>query len=403
MLSSTTLLSTLIVSASIVGAKLYTDRALHSAPNKKQALGPDEITQDYIEELEEELDRLRNDNTSLRQLVEKDSPLTLPQELIDFVEKDLELTFTSPPLAFVRNQETLRDASGQTWLHAFGEQQLEMLSYSFDVLGILPTDAQWIGQVIAAETTGSRGIYDASTKEIVLAEDFDLENIHHQAAFTRLLAIALLDQHFPAEQDMSFDSFIARRALHHGRASALQDRFYTLQAKHMGFITERAPNTEAAQLFAQLPIFVRDITTFPNQYGKGFAKKHPDSLSRSDLTTSEIFGAQNAFTSKADNAPHSAQIHTKIGSLTLGSFLKQNSIPAAAQNLAFKHFQTDSLTILVSENNQVETRWNISLANTSAAGKIAQSIRDQLTESSITVAHDKNQLTLSFTEALENQ
>lgn len=413
MLRPSALLMLLCLAATVVGAKLYVDRSLRAPSSKSSALGPDEATQDYIIALEEELDRLRSDNDALRQIVEKDAPFALAPELIEFVTDSIELDFKHPPIAFIKNKDALRDAAGQAWLSAFGEHQLEMLSYSFDVLGILPPDQQWVGQAIVAETSGSRGIYDPSTKEIILAEDFDLENIHHQAAIVRLLAIALLDQHYPAVSDTSFDRFLARRALHHGRASILQDRFYTLQAKHIGFITERAPNAEAAKIFSELSLFVRNFLTFPNTHGKDFLNSLPSksevqqALGSNSISTQTILLQQLSVADESQplTSPNSSNLNTQVGALTLKSYAQQAELPSEQLTLLLKSYRTDHLNISTVDNNRAVTRWKIEFGDASLASQFASLTESisQKNNSQAELAAKELSVSLTVTESFQGE
>lgn len=414
MLRPPILLMLLSIGATVLGAKLYVDRALHSEQSSPSAPGPDETSLDYIQALEEELDRLNADNTALRQLIENDGSIHLAPELITFVEKGLEVEFKDAPLAFTGSQDALREASGQVWLSAFSEQQLEILSYSFDVLGIIPPEQQWIGQLIAAETTGSRGVYDPSTGEIVLSEDFDEENIHHQAALTRLLAIALLDQHYPLQESPTFDHFIAHRALHHGRASILQDRFYTLQAKHIGFITERSPNTEAAELFAVLPVLVQDITTFANIYGKDYLNGIPakadiqNALNSNIASTRDILLKNYPFKetlppNKLQDGDHTEQLSTQLGALTLKSYLSQLSSAVVPPEEWLKSLRSDKLSVTTEASKNAHTSWTIDFSNDSITSKFHQWAKSQQQTSTLSILQSSSEVKISHTQPLQGE
>ncbi|MGJ8673069.1 hypothetical protein [Rubritalea sp.] len=420
MLRPSALLMVLSVGATLLGAKLYIDRALHASPPSESALAPDEMTLTYIEELEAELDRVRTDNAALRKLIENDGTQSLAPQLLSFVEKDLGLQLRSTPIALIRDQGVLRDASGQAWLRAFGEQQLEILSYSFDVLEILPPNQQWIGQIITAETTGSRGVYDPSTGEIVLAEGFDEENIHHQAALIRLLAIALLDQHYPLANTPSLDHFIARRALHHGRASILQDRFYTLQAKHIGFITERAPNTEAAELFSKLPVFVKNITTFANIHGKDYLngltnqEEIHQALESRNSSTKGILLKNHPFAEPPplDSNPlgqnensYTVQLNTRLGALTFQSYLDQHPSTNTIQSEWIKDLKSDQLSITTEAAKTAHTLWSFDFSHETKANEFYQWAENVVNDSAsnLSISINSHSVTITHSEALEDE
>lgn len=410
MLRPPVLLTILCFIATLLGAKLFINRALEHQLASTTLPQQDEFVQDYVGSLEEELDQLRSDNAALRSLIEKDAPLSIVPELIEFVEKDLGLAFQSPPIAFTKNQDILRDAAAQAWLQAFDEAQLEMLSYSFDVLGISPPDQQWIAQVIAAETVGSRGVYDPSTKEIILAEGFDSENIHHQAALVRLLVINLLDQHFPLSEHPSFDHFLARRAIHWGRASMLQDRFYTLQAKHIGFISEPQSNKQAVELFAKLPTLVRDITTFPNFHGKTYLAKLKQDSQKLTAIKSPVITTQDILTFQpARSRPtsalsgHKVQFSTQLGAFLLKCFLRNSSIEA--EQTLLNSFQNDALTIITNDDQYAVTQWSCTFADSGQTDQLIQAAENlQVNQSAhFEINHSPKTFTLTFSEKFESE
>lgn len=374
------LLTGLTFAAAIVGAQLHTEHALrHLSPD--QSGRADATLQLQLKQLTSDNEQLQRDNASLRALLSAEAPVAISADLISFVENDLDLQFTTPPLALLANEDQLNDAAGQIWLAAFSEGGLEMRSYAFEKLGILPPNQNFMGQIITAQTMGAIGIYDHSSSEILLKTDFDSENIHHQAALIRLLAIALLENAHPLPHSLSDDSFHVRQALHGGRAAQLQERFYSLQARHIGFVDPaESNNTEALEVFISLSPYVRAITTFPNTYGKDYLAQLPSKLAvseavkNSELTTLAI--AQNR--APSPQKPDAAlQLDTQLGALTVRSFLSQlDLLDQPDQDTVTAHLRTDRLTIEI-KDGQPLTQWKLdwdSVANAEVFFQRAQSI-----------------------------
>jgi hypothetical protein len=373
-------LTLLSFGAILLGSHLYVQHTLSRLTTGSSVENP--RSQEYIAELEANLNQLRSDNASLRALIASDAPIELEAGLISFVEKDLGLSFRTPQLALIRSDDALREAAGQLWLGAFSEVGLEIRSYAYDVLGILPPNQNFIGQIIAAETTGAIGVYDHSSSEILLAPHYDSENIHHQAGLIRLLAIALLEQHAPLPNPLTDDQFFCYLALHRGRASMLQDRFYAIQARNIGFV-DSAATTEAQELFSALPPLVRFITTFPNQFGKDYLARLPDKQAidlaiRSTYSSSKsiLLGSPSTETNFTPKEGDSVQLSTQLGALTIKGFLAQLELSEQELTSSLKAYQNDSLTITTDGGKSATTTWTLNWNSAPAAATFHQQAQE---------------------------
>jgi len=399
-------LTILYFGALCLGSYLYVQHTL----SRQTASAPIENPRShkYIAELETELDQLRSDNASLRALIAADAPIELEAGLVSFVEKDLGINFRTPPIAIARGEDTLREAAGQLWLGAFSEVGLEIRSYAYDVLGILPPNQNFIGQIIAAETTGAIGVYDHSSAEILLAPHYDSENIHHQAGLVRLLAIALLEQHAPLPNQLTDDQFFCYLALHRGRASMLQDRFYAIQARNIGFV-DTPETTEAQELFSALPPLVRFITIFPNQFGKDYLARLPDKQAidlaiRSPNTSSKsiLLGSPSTETKFTPKEGDTVQLSTQLGALTLKGFLAQLELSEQELTSALNAYKCDSLTITTEGGTSATTTWTLNWNSASAAATFHQQAQEIISSlpTPPTLVLDGLNVTLSVAELL---
>ena len=399
-------LTILSFAALLLGCYLYVQHSLSRLTTSSASEHP--RSQQYIAELESDLNQLRSDNASLRALIASDAPIDLEPGLLSFVEKDLGLSFRTPPLALIRSEDALREAAGQLWLGAFSELGLEIRSYAYEVLGILPPNQNFIGQIIAAETTGAIGVYDHSTAEILLAPHYDDENIHHQAGLIRLLAIALIEQHAPLPNPLTDDQFFCYLTLHRGRASMLQDRFYAIQARNIGFVGS-AESTETQELFTSLQPLVRIITSFPNEFGKDYLARLPDQQAidlaiRSSNTNSKdiLLGHSSAEIKFIPEVGDSVQLSTRLGAITLKGFLAQLEPNEAELTASLNAYLGDSLTITTDGEKSATTTWTLSWNSASAAAKFhqqAQEIISSLPSPPALVLEDL-QVTLSISEPL---
>lgn len=403
------LLALLCAGAFLVGARMYVDHRLARVP--KAAESTDANSQSYIGELEAELDQLRNDNASLRALISAEAPLEIDPALIHFVESDLGASFRTPPLVLQRSEDILREAAGQLWLGAYGEIGLEIRSYAFDVLGILPPNQNFIGQIIAAQTVGAVGVFDHSSGEILLAEHFDHENTHHQAGLVRLLAIALLEQQSPLITNPTDDQFYSYLALHRGRASMLQDRFYSIQARNIGFIDD-TPNTEAHELFTSLSPYVRDISTFPNKFGKDYLAKLPNkediaqALGSNSITSQSILlGRSLSSTPFQPNESDGVQLSTKLGTLTVKSFLAPAILKQTDALTILDGYQSDKLSITTTEQGTAVTVWTIEFSSEEVAHSFYSAAAETLKayESKAKLSESQKSVRISFSEEYQSE
>lgn len=407
-MSPAAILSTLLITATIIGAKLYTSHELKSKSSPPTSTVED---RNYITALETQLEQLEKENQSLRQLATSEANTTLPAPLIEFVEEDLGLKFITPPVARTTIPDIIAEAAGQRYLAAFSETGMQMRAYTLEKLGIIPPNQNFIGQLITAETNGSRGYYDLTSSEILLASDFDPENIHHLASAARLLVIALLDQHSPLPKSVTDDAFHARAAAHRGRAAMTQTRFYTINARKIGFIAEK-PNPEAIETFQALAPYVKALTTFPNTEGKTYIEnlhRKDNALTLAALqtppeTTSDILAGtlpQNYTTPSQLPVSPDTQLTTRLGTITIRSYLAQILSPEEAAQLTAQHL-SDNLTLVTTgqKNVTATTSWNINWKNKRAASTFANAASELLEAhpTSATITTSGTTTTITHTE-----
>ncbi len=261
-----TLLAYLIAGASIVGAKFYVD---HESGNKQNSQPSEQVSL-----LKKEIEILQAENQTLKKIQGIGAEIVLPLEIYTYVEENLGHEFFPHVKAFTVSEDKLSEAAVYRWINQFSEEGMDKRNYAFQLLGLLPVNQNYPRQLALAESNGAIGIYDVSAKELLLSERYDPENVFHQASVIRLLSIALLEQHYPAQKNLSDDAFIARDAVIRGRASMVSHRFQNNYARS-GHIKSGsdAENAEAIELFRSLPKIVQGITTFPVKHGKGYVEQ----------------------------------------------------------------------------------------------------------------------------------
>ncbi len=219
-----TLLASLIALATLAGAVLHSN---HSSSA---------ITSDaHIRAMERELEVLKAENITLKAMQQSGGEIILPLELYTFVEKNLGMEFASHLKAIRADDDKLIEAAEYRWIHQFKTAGIENRQYAFELLRILPPNSISYPQALAElendTAIGKIGVYDVLAKELLLSKTFQLEDISHQVELIRLLTIALLEQHFPADADLTDDAFITRDAVIRGRAEMVAHRYHNIYDK----------------------------------------------------------------------------------------------------------------------------------------------------------------------------
>lgn len=214
-----TLLASMIALATLAGAVLHSNHATAGSTSSNQR----------ITALEREIEILKSENQTLKSMQQGSGEITLPLELYTFVEKNIDKEFTTHLKAIISDDDKLVEAAEYRWVDQFKQAGIENRQYAYELLRILPANSKSYPTVLAElrtnATTGKIGVYDVVAKELLLSKNFDIENIAHQVELIHLLTIALLEQHFPADENLTDDAFITRDAILHGRAQMVAHRY----------------------------------------------------------------------------------------------------------------------------------------------------------------------------------
>lgn len=233
---------------------------------------PDEIAglENQLRIAGEEVEILRRENESLRSLAQGGGEVSVPQELIDRIEKDYGLSFKSTPKVHKVGTDELRDRISASIESGFGPGGLDYRQEAWRLLGWLLPDDLLLQQLTAVRSVGARGWFDDETGEAWVTDRFRIENIPDQAALLRLVTRILLQQNFPPPGEYPGDDAArAREALHQGAASSGEAKYYAEKARTEGF-TSMVDNSEAEMLFQSLTPFIQGITMFPAVDGSTF-------------------------------------------------------------------------------------------------------------------------------------
>ena len=230
-----------------------------------------EVVEDQLRMVTEENEMLLRENEALRSLAQGGGEMSVPQEMIDHIEREFGLQYLSSPVIHRIASEELRDRIAAAMESRFGPSGIYDRQDAYQMIGWIETDVNLLAQLTAVRAVGVRGWFDEVTGEGWVTDRFNIENIPDQGALVRLLSRILLHQHFPPPPGYPGDDAArAREALHAGSAAGAEGRFMSAHARSIGFM-QAERNLDVEQLMANLSPFVEGISTFPSTIGRGLA------------------------------------------------------------------------------------------------------------------------------------
>lgn len=324
---------------------------------------------------------LKRENESLRSLAQGGGELSVPQEFIDRVEKEFGLRFLSTPVLHRLASEELRDRITAAFESKFGPAGLDDRQEAYKLIGWLRPEDDLLAQLSAVRAVGALGWFDDVTGEGWATDKVDLKNIPDQAVLVRLLSRILLHQHFPTPAAYPGDDAArAREALHQGAAAGAEARFYTENARTIGFMPMKS-NPEATLLMDSLSPFLRGLVLFPATEGKGLAdtlhvqgnEKLQDAFRSPPQTTGAIFRPAEPATEPATEPlalelppiPEDPFLTETAGQLGLRLWLPADADASIA--LAWKN---DRYLFFPDGEQSVAVLWDIELETSDATDKL---------------------------------
>lgn len=346
---------------------------------------PDEIAglENQLRIAGEEVDILRRENESLRSLAQGGGEVSVPQELIDRIEKDYGLSFKSTPKVHKVGSDELRDRISASIESGFGPGGMDYRQEAWQMLGWLLPDDVLLQQLTAVRSVGARGWFDDETGEAWVTDRFRIENIPDQAALLRLVTRILLHQNFPPPSEYPGDDAArAREALHQGAASSGESKYYAEKARTEGF-TPMVDNSEAEMLFQSLTPFIQGITTFPAVDGSTFfnalrgqsREKALEAFAAAPQTTRSIYqpGVERTAPEMLamPETPLEPFMADSAGELGLRLWIVTLGDPEAALEISTA-WKNDRYVFFPEDETKAAVMWDVVLDSPEAADKFAE-------------------------------
>lgn len=274
---------------------------------------------------------LRRENESLRSLAQGGGELHVDPGTITFVEEALQMNFQSNPKIHKIAGEELRDRIIASIEARYGPHGLDSRQQAWVMMGLLNSDDRFAAQLAATKSVGARSWFDELSGEGWVTDRFDEKSVPDQAALIRALGRILIQQNNPPPSGWPGDeAAIAREALNHGAAMAVENRFLARQALANGF-TGAQENADARELMANLPAYVRGIAIFPAALGLPRAERLMDQeellsfLHRPPLISADLFPEHEGLVAKPPElpaTPGNVLVEESIGMLGLSLWLE---------------------------------------------------------------------------------
>ena len=391
-------LTGLLLLGSVAGGLLYgayyQKAALRLAPSDRNTA---ELRQENTR-LTTELDRLRDELAQARSLA-SGAPFPVPQELIDYVEKDLNLVFLkTPKVRLADDSEFLNSAENDLNL-VYGQDGLGEIERVWELLGILPAGQNLQGALMMAETVAARGIFSLSQNEILLTPDFNPDELEDGASLVGLLVRSLLLQNFPDLRWSNLDAWNAWLAVHRGTATNSRGRFFRRKAATLPEEDRKARslvNRAREDLLLQLPAALQSWVNFPNLDGSRFiGEKYIES--REALLNTFRTPPQTTLGIIAPQVGVTARAEAGIGALGLRLMLEA-FLDSDLTDQAVLSWRSDRYAFI-----DDRLRWELTLGSADSAEQLYEAMQVELLpamqavqpEREITLTQDRSSLILT--------
>ena len=220
-----------------------------------------------------EIDELKSELANVRSMLSK-GPFPIPEDLIAYVEKDLGMVFLNAPSAKRASPDALRTAAEKNINLVRGRNKLVLENISWELLGLIPSDQNLLGQLIAIETQGARGLFDLTTGEILLSEDYDPQSIPDSAILVRLLTQQLTFQYHPRKEWKTRDEWQAWQATFFGAAESTRQRYQRSRSVSEQGVIWKDPEQTRSDLLLTLSPSMQGFSNFPYLDGQDYAGFH---------------------------------------------------------------------------------------------------------------------------------
>lgn len=361
----------------LVGTAVAAGGILQGLQWKKAASAAvDDDLQGQITALENEVGILKRENDSLRSLAQGGGEISVPGDLVSFVETALGLSYRSSPVVHQIASEELRDRVTASIESRYPPNSLDHRQQAWALMGLLTPNDRFAPQLAAMRSLGARSWFDDQTGDGWVTNRFEETSVPDQSALVRVLGRILIHQNYPPSPGYPGDEAAnAREALHHGAAMAVENRYLARQAVGLGFAGTQT-DSGARDLLESLPVFVQGTATFPSLLGTPKAErlmnqeKLPAALHNPPQSTSWFFpdGETLAMTKRVVPESEGTEvIEESAGMLGLQLWLQTIDPELAALARAWRG---DRYLLTAKSDTALDLVWDIRLESEDSANQL---------------------------------
>lgn len=399
---SSTLLSVLVAVGACSGAVIYSAHLSNTQESGDGVANVELINENT--QLKIELEQLKNENLSLRELAQSNGDIIAPTEIVEFIEKDNNLKFKSSPTIIRANEDEIRKAAEETWTGYFGHDKMMLRGVAFEAIGLVPKQTSFVDQLAIATTGGgaTRAIYDYGKDRepvIMVPEDFDMRHHVDSAALVQMMTVALVEQHYPCPEGLSDDAWNCRQALVHANSLITRGYYRTKTARQFQVLGSPVKGTQAMQdaayIMRALPRYVVELAGgFGALYGSDFFDKKQTSdrkltleicLERGTSSKMLISGKEAGQVEFKKEA--SSELDVELGGLAVLVHAMRGTKVARPLDLV-NAYKGDQLSVKSISDTEIEVYWQIAFDDKKSAKLFAQHLKDIRPEAETTLVDD---------------
>lgn len=400
-MQSSNILLLLIAIASFSGAWMYGHFIKNTSTQNSPSHSVD--TFNKIKNLEIEIEQLKDENLTLRDLAHTKGDYIVDTQWIEWVQNSNGFSFTKQPqIIYAEEDEFLKSAS-TAWTENFSETGMIDRDYVFYAIGLTPQSNITIQFALGESGPGTRrAMFDYQRGCILVPNDFDDKNLYDKGALTQALSIALIEQNFPEKEKLNDDAWLARRIVIHGNSIGIRQAYMTQaqQRFQLNGAQVKPPLDpqvirNAAIDFQSLPLYIRNVITAHAVWGRHFVDSQKQSTRAEQLSaalsraTSTLAILKNqAMPSPNLQVSEDALLSTSLGALGI-LFHAQLSESIKDPHALAKDLIDDQLEFFNEKNKTLVTNWKISFSSIDSAKQFAEHLKDLKPELKINVEAGK--------------
>lgn len=385
-MKSSNLLFSLISLAAISGAWIYGYYIKNANPIETNSVD----VQNRLKNLELEIEQLKLENLTLRDLAQTDGDFIPDTVWISWIEKNNGFDFqTLPQVIYATEDEILKSASS-AWTENFGETGMVDRDYLFYAIGLIPQSNLTIQFALAESGPGTRrALYDYKRGCILVANDFDDKNLFDKCALTQAFSVAILEQNFPITKPLNDDRWLARRMVIHGNAIGIRQAYmnqaqksFQLNGAQVKPPIDPKKIRNAALDFHSLPSYVKNTIGAHAAWGRFYVDSQKQDSREEQISAALSRATSSLAVLKNEPMPNynitatkDAIVSTSLGAIGVLFHAQIGDIIKNPKTVALDLI-SDKLEFFNKDNKKLFTEWTLTFSSIESAKQFSLHLKD---------------------------